>query len=684
MEFAERHRRLHAFLRGSLLFILTWVAYLPALQCGFIWDDDDYVTQNKTLRDTSGLWAIWTDFSATPQYYPLVHSSFWLEYQTWGLNPAGYHATNILLHGLNAILLWRLLVRFAVPCAWIIALIFAVHPVHVESVAWITERKNVLAGMFYLLSMHAYLRYWDFTVPAATPAATPESEEDQETIQPSGDTSAPAHGLVNSKSWLVIANMWFIAAMLSKTVSATLPAVIMVLVWWKRGEISMKAVRSLAAMFVIGVAMGLTTAYLEKVQVGASGIDWELSFVERCLIAGRALWFYAGKLLWPAELIFTYPRWDIDASQAWQFIFPVAALCVIFGLWFARQRIGRGPLAAVLLFAGTLFPALGFFDVYPMRFSFVADHFQYLASIAIIALYVVSVHALLSKVTSVHPLAMAMAASVVIIALVLQTTQQIRIYEGLEPLWRDTLAKNPNSFMGHNNLGSLLIRRGDFAEAETHIREARRLKPDFVDSLVNLGKIYESQGNIDAALKTYQEATEMSPGLATAWNGLAAMHGAKGDFKSAETYFIRAAEIDPEYASPRLNLGRIYLSRGQLFEAVKHLENAVLLQPDSMAARESLVQCLVALEEFAAAEKQLQSMLELSPGDVNLIGSLGLLAAQQDKPQTAIRYFERLLELEPNELNAIEQLARLHDVLGESNRAAQYRAKLETLRASQQ
>jgi tetratricopeptide (TPR) repeat protein len=666
MELADRPRRLHTFLQGSLLFVLTWVAYLPALQCGFIWDDDDYVTQNKTLRDTSGLWAIWTDTSATPQYYPLVHSSFWLEYQTWELNPAGYHATNIVLHGLNAILLWRLLVRFAVPCAWIIALIFAVHPVHVESVAWITERKNVLAGMFYFLSMHAYLRYWDFIRPASEVADAP--------AQPTVNSALPP------QAWLVLAHVWFIAAMLSKTVSATLPAVIMVLVWWKRGEVSLKAVRSLVTMFVIGVAMGLTTVYLEKVQVGASGIDWELSFVERCLIAGRALWFYAGKLLWPAELIFTYPRWEIDASQTWQLLFPVAAIGVMIVFWLLRHRIGRGPLAAVLLFAGTLFPALGFFDVYPMRFSFVADHFQYLASIAIIALYVTTANTLVTRVTSAHQWVISMIAGVVVIALMLQTTQQIRIYEGLEPLWRDTLAKNPNSFMAHNNLGSLLIRRGDFAEAEIHIREARRLKPDFVDSLVNLGKIYEAQGAIDAALKAYQEATEMSPGLATAWNGLAAMHGAKGDLKAAEANFIRAAEIDPEYASPRLNLGRLYLSRGQLFEAVKHLENAVLLQPDSMAARESLVQCLVALEEFSAAEKQLQAMLDLSPDDVNLIGSLGIVAAKQEKFQTAIGYFKQLVELDPNETNAIEQLAILHDAVGESDLAAQYRARLKTLR----
>ncbi len=138
--------------------------------------------------------------------------------------------------------------------------------------------------------------------------------------------------------------------------------------------------------FVAGAALALVTSWLERTHVGASGPDWALSVLDRCLIAGRALWFYAGKLLWPANLTFIYPRWQVDPGVWWQWLFPLMAVAMVTILWSLRERIGRGPLVAVLFFAGTLFPALGFANVYPMRYSFVADHFQYLASAGLIAL----------------------------------------------------------------------------------------------------------------------------------------------------------------------------------------------------------------------------------------------------------------------------------------------------------
>jgi len=198
----------------------------------------------------------------------LVHSTFWIEYQTWALSAAGYHVTNVVIHAINAILLWRLLLALSVPGSWLAALVFAVHPVHVESVAWITERKNVLSGMFYLLSMMSFLRYWDFTKSTEAEGVEPLSRRNW--------------------VWFFAANLFFVAALLSKTVTATLPAVLVVLIWWKRGSVPIKRSLSLAPMFLIGVAFGLMTVWLEKFQVGASGIDWELSFVERFLIAGRA------------------------------------------------------------------------------------------------------------------------------------------------------------------------------------------------------------------------------------------------------------------------------------------------------------------------------------------------------------------------------------------------------------
>lgn len=649
----------HRFLWALLLLVATAIAYFPTTQCSFIWDDDDYVTNNPTLRDANGLKRIWLDPAATPQYYPLVHTTFWLEYQSWGLNATGYHITNFVIHAFNAILLWRCLLALSVPGAWLAALVFAVHPVHVESVAWITERKNVLSGLFYLLALLSFLRYWDFTKPI-------QSDE-------------PRDFHVHPRLWFALMNLCFIAALLSKTVTATLPAVLLVLIWWKQGHVPVRRCLSLVPMFVIGIGFGLMTVWLEKFQVGASGIDWDLSFVERCLIAGRALWFYAGKLIWPSNLIFTYPRWDIDASQAWQFLFPVAAIAVMMSLWFFRKKLGRGPLAAVLIFAGTLFPALGFLDVYPMRFSFVADHFQYLASIPLIALAVALATQFAERYFTDTPSLGFFAAMGVALTLMGLTWQQTKIYEGLEPLWRDTIARNPASFMAHNNLGALLNRRGDYEEAEKHIRQAMTLKPGFVDAVVNLGKAREGQGDLEGAMKYYRQATELSPALATAWNSLGAMYGAKGDMQTAESHFKEATRLNPGYASARMNLGLLYLSTGQLAEAVSNLKAAVDLQPDSTVARESLVQALVGIGKFDEAETELKVMLQDRPEDIGLIGSLGIVAAKQEKYRAAIEYFERILELFPNEPNAISQLVLLYREVGEADRAEEYAKLYERL-----
>lgn len=657
MESTDKRPRLRLLLMAAILVLATWLAYLPVFQCGFIWDDDDYVVENKTLRDWEGLKAIWSDPSATPQYYPLVHTTFWLEYQTWGLNASGYHATNLFIHTLNALLLWWLLVRLGVPAAWFAALLFAIHPVHVESVAWITERKNVLSGMFYFLSIHSFLYFWDFTKP------------DEE--HPSPASSGDAHP---GYRWFAFAasNLFFIAALLSKTVTSTLPAAIIVLIWWKQGRIPIRKSLALVPMLLIGFCFGLVTIWLEKFQVGASGVDWELSFIERWLIAGRALWFYAGKLVWPAELIFTYPRWEIDASQAWQFLFPAFAFFVIGLAWYLRNQIGRGTLASILLFAGSLFPALGFFDVYPMRFSFVADHFQYLASVSLIALFASVGANVFSKLVGSDLMPNGLASLCIVALLGYLTWHQTKIYEGLEPLWRDTLAKNPESFMAHNNLGALLNRRGDYEEAEIHLRESMRIKPGFVDSIVNMGKAREGQGDLDAAMKYYQQATELSPGLAAAWNSLAAMHGAKGDMATAEKLFLYAVKIQPDYVSAHLNLGLLYTSKQQWASAISHLKQVRELQPDLTAARDQLANAYLMSEDLEAAEPLLKEILIERPDDLAAIGTLGLVAAKQQRFRTAIHYFERLLEISPDDPNAMAELIPLYREVGENAKADEY------------
>jgi hypothetical protein len=323
------------------LLLVAVVAYWPCLQGDFLWDDAGHVT-NPELQSWSGLWRIWFEPGATQQYYPLLHTAFWLEHRLWGDTTLGYHLANLLWHASSAGLFVALLRRLAGPGSLLAGFLFVLHPVAVESVAWIAEQKNTLSTLFYLAAALAWLRF----------------EADRR----------PAR--------YAVASGWFLAALLTKSVTATLPAALLVVAWWQRGRLSWRGdVRPLLPWLIAGAAAGLYTAWFERTGIGAQGADFDLSFVERVLLAGRVVWFYLGKLLWPAELIFHYPRWSIDDTAAGQYLFPVAALALLGGLaWGARRQ--RGPLAAALLFGGTLFPVLGFVNVYPFLFSYVADQFQ--------------------------------------------------------------------------------------------------------------------------------------------------------------------------------------------------------------------------------------------------------------------------------------------------------------------
>ena len=488
------------------LVVATLLAYIPATQCGYIWDDDDYVTENETLKTADGLRRIWFEIGATHQYYPLVHTTYWIEYQMWGLSPMGYHVTNILLHAIAAFLLGVLLERLKVPGGWLAAAMFAVHPVHVESVAWITERKNTLSAVFYLSSAIAFFRF----------AKSDDSPKDPKQWR-----------------WYALSLVLFCCALFSKTVTVTLPAAILLVRWWQNGAVTRRDVALVAPMLVIAVPLGLITVWVETHLIGTSKIDLGLSPLDRLLVAGRAVWFYALKLVWPYKLTFIYPRWQVSAFVWWQYLFPLAFFATCFVLWSQRQRFGHGPLAAVLFFAGTLTPALGFVDVYPMRFSFVADHFQYLASIGIIVLMAGILVAAADKLKGSNQRSVFLIASPVLMCFGLLTWFQCYVYKDVETLWRDTAGKNPGAMIAH----------------------------------VNLGLELHEQGRIQAAIESFTKAIEAEP--------------------SAETYFCRAMayKFDEDYERAfgdfatviRMapNHDEAYVQRGMLFELHGDLESAL-------------------------------------------------------------------------------------------------------------
>jgi len=594
---------------GLTLVAATFVAYYPAVRGGFIWDDDSYVTKNPTLRSTQGLASIWSEPAATPQYYPLVHTSYWIEYRLWGLHPTGYHIVNVLLHTASAFLLWRVLVALRVPGSWLAAAIFAIHPVHVESVAWITERKNVLSGVFYLAAATAYLRF------AFEPGPT-----------------APRRTRI---LWYAASLALFLGALFSKTVTGSLPAALLLVLWWKRGRLRITDVYPLVPFFVLALGLGSLTAIIEKHHVGALGNDWSFSPTDRCLIAGRALWFYAGKLVWPSPLSFVYPRWIIDSAQWWQYLFPLAASGVVAALWLARRPLGRGPLTAVLFFAGTLVPALGFFNVYPMRYSFVADHFQYLASIGLIVLAVAAGTKAAAQPGSRRKAGASVLAAGIIVLLGVLTWRQGHVYADHAALWHDTLRKNPSAWMAHNNLGILLEAEGRIHDAIRHYTEAANLKTDYPEAYYNRAHAHTLLGDPHQAIQDYTRAIELRPAYPEAYNNRGIIFGQTGDLPRALQDYTQAIDLKPDHAEAYNNRGYTYTQLGDLARAIQDCTKAI----------------------------------ELRPGMAEAYNNRGDAYRRKGEPSQAIADCTRAIELKPNLAEAYHNRAMAHFALKDHDRA---------------
>ncbi|MGH7214669.1 MAG: tetratricopeptide repeat protein [Tepidisphaeraceae bacterium] len=616
------------------LFLLAVAAYLPViLNAGYIWDDPDYLVNNYNLRTLGGIWHIWFDPRSLPQYYPMVHSTFWAEYRLWGLDPHGYHTVNVLLHATAACLLWQALTRLEVPGALLAAAVFAVHPVHVESVAWVTERKNVLSLVFYLASLLAYLK-WDSRSREGEAPAEPRVLHKPRL---GGRFALPG------PRWYAGAITLFVLALLSKTVTCSLPAAILLIVWWKRRRVRRVDVMPLVPFFAIGLALAMVTARLEQVHVGAAGADWDFSPAQRLLIAGRALWFYAGKLLWPLDLAFIYPKWALNTREAWQWAFPVAAVLAIAALWLLRGRIGRGPLVAVLFFCGTLVPALGFFNVYPMRYTFAADHFQYHASIGLIAL------ACAAGTRAFPPdRATGRIVPVALVAiLALLTLRQGRIYHDAETLWRATLEKNPRSWMIHTNLGHALVNQDRLGEAAGHYERALALAPDLADPHRNVGLAHARHGRHREAVAFYQAAVGIDPKFAPAYVSLGNALDALGDHAGAINAVRQAAAIAPDYAPARFRLGLIHEAGGELDQALDHYRAAVRAEPYDPDFRYNLAQVLLQLRRFDAAAEHYRAALALNPNHVGSLVGLGSCQLARGDAHGAGESFGQALRIDP-------------------------------------
>ncbi len=502
-------------------------AYGPALHGGFLWDDDTHISANEALRSNPGLERIWLVPGATCQYYPLTFSVFWLEYHLWGLDPLGYHVVNVLLHAAVAVLLWRVLARLRAPGALLAAAIFALHPVMVMSVAWMTELKNTLSAALALGAIWAYLRFARVGVYGQMP-------EDR--------------GQRVEWGFYLLALGLFQLAMFAKTAVSFVPATLLLILWWRRPRLRWADLWPLLPLLAIVIVMGRITGRVERLS-GATGAEFAQTFPERVLIAGRSFWFYLGKLVWPANLSFIYPRWHVDPAAWWQWLFPLATGLLMAGLWLVRGRLGKAPLAALLhFFLCTSALILGM-SLYMTRYSFVTDHWQYFGALGMCAL---AGAGLARGLAWLGRPAAATLASLLLLALAGATWRHSRDFASEEALCQAAMAQNPG--WAHNTLGIDLLHQVRPDEAIAQFQQSLQISPDDVDARNDLGTALFQKGGTDEAIAQFQQALQIEPDYANAHYNLAIALVQKGRVTDAITHYQQALQIWPNYWQAQNNL----------------------------------------------------------------------------------------------------------------------------------
>ena len=636
-------------------------AHAPSAPATFVWDDDVNLTANPHLRDLAGLGRLWFEVGATNMYAPVVFSTLWLQYRLWGLDPTGYHIVNIALHAVCAVLVWLLFRRLLPSGALLGAALFAVHPVTVESVAWITELRNVESLLFYLLCVLAYLRF-----------AGLDGRQ-----QPAGRTRRAAY---------VAVLLLFAAALLSKPAGVALPFIVLLLAWWKRGRIERGDALVALPMLAMSLAAGLLTAYVDRHFAGGAGPAWQMSVVERGLVAGRVVWFYAGKLVWPHPLISIYPRWAVDAMVWWQYLYPLALIAVLAGLWAARTRIGRGPAVAGCAFVLLVAPTSGLFNFSYHLYSFVADRYQYHASIALIALGAAGVTALARRAGLAPGPIPTIASAALVVGLGAMSAVHAESFRSEKARCLATLERNPAAWVAmnnlgvalnaegrheeavqwfrkaltswpvypeaHSNLGVALVALGRSREAVTHYEEALRVWPNYARAHNNLATALAGLGDTGGAIRHYEIALTLQPDFAEAHNNLAQVLSRMGDLAGAMDHHRAALRIRPDYVEAHHDLGVTLTAARRYDEAVVQYREALRLDPAHVGSRAGLSAALAASGRSAEAETEWSEAVRLAPRDARARTDLGLALAARGRLDEAAAQFEEALRLDPGDADA--------------------------------
>ncbi len=610
-------RRIFPPRSGVLIFALLLAAatifvYRPAWHGGFLWDDDAYVVNNELLTASNGWQRIWFSLDSPSQYFPLTYSTFRIEHALWGLNTTGYHWVNLLLHVANAFLVWAVLARLRVPGAWLAAAIFALHPVQVESVAWITERKNVLMGFFFLLTLLAWIAFVDERT---------------------------------RRSWVFycLALVTYVLALSAKATACTLPAALFLILWLQKKPINVRRLIQIVPFLVFGVGMGLLAVWWERYHQGTSHAVFPfLSPIERILVASRAVWFYLSKLIWPSNLTFIYPRWNVSPAHLPDYIWLLAGLGACVAIYFLRRYFGRSVEVAAAFFVATLSPVLGFIMLFTFRYTFVADHYQYVACIGPVALASAAIVGLADTFNQCRT-AIVSAAIVAVASFGALTWRQAGLYSDIETLWRTTLARNPGCWMADTNLGLVLFQKGQIDDAIAHYRSALQMQPEWWDAEYNLGTALLAKGHADEAIVHCQRAVAMRPTDPDAQVSLGDALLAEKRIDDAINHYQQALAMRPDYFLAHYGLGRALLDKGEVDAAIQNCRAALLIRPDDPDCHTVLAISLKEKGETAEAIQQYEQALKIYPKSISALTNLAWILATC--PDGSLRDGSRAVEI---------------------------------------
>ena len=635
---------------------LVFVAYARVFNAGFIWDDESHLTQNPCVVGPLGLKEIWTSTRAV--YYPLVLTTFWALHKFVGLSPSPYHILNVLLHAGSAVLLWRILRQLDVRGAWLGAALWALHPVMVQSVAWVTELKNTQSCLFYLLSIFCFLN-WESCSRRPMGDARASHSEAATGKRGEGMKFEAAETGDRLRWWRFSwALLFFVLAIASKPSTVMLPGVLALCIWWRRGQIQSRNLMTLIPFILISALASVWTIWEQKFHAGASGPEWAQTWPERLIIAGRAIWFYLGKLIWPHPLIFIYPRWELNSSQLTAYFPLLLALAGLVSLWLVRGKWRRPISFAAAYFVISLFPVLGFFSVYFFRYSFVSDHFQYLASMGPLALAGAGITEGIAATGWKWFLRPAVCGLLLLVLGVL-TWRQSAIYHDTVTLYTGTLEKNPGCWMAHYNLAIALRAKGETDQAVAHYRRAAAIRPEYVEAHYNLGRLLVEKGEFEDAITQYEKALTINPDDADAHNNLGSTLFQIGRVDEAVVHFQKALAIQPDYADASCNLANALLSKGDIDGAIVHYMACLTLSPNKADAQYNLASALLRKGRTDEAINHYNKTLELQSGNANAHANLGSALLEKGRVQDAIAQYREALALAPENITAQSNLAWL-------------------------